>query len=446
MTALQNITANLKASSLRYDEMEGREYVVCPMVMLTEGVHRGSNGPLYYPKGELSKTPAVWNYKPVVVYHPTMNGKPISACDKDVIERQKVGLIMNTTWDKAKGKLRAEAWLEKERLDAVDERILEAVENETMMEVSTGVFTDNERTSGEWNGEKYEEIARNYRADHLALLPDLKGACSIEDGAGLLQINEMSHDTIRMQLASSMRETHGDELWVMDVFSEYFIFEMGGKFFRLSYKLSEDDTLEVSGETEEVRRETVYKTVKGEFLNNSTHSVLRTGETAMKKTELVDSLIANEATQWEKSDRKFLLGQDITTLKKFEPVANEDEEEEDDDASDQVEDDADDLEEDAPKNNTRQNKKKVRKAAKKGASELNLNGEREKELSDLGFLPLVHYKSSNYAVFIGGQTTQKPKTFTDPDAGNVPRWTESSPDRTQASCLYDHSKRRQRLR
>ena len=82
MTALQNITANLKASSLRYDEMEGREYVVCPMVMLTEGVHRGSNGPLYYPKGELSKTPAVWNYKPVVVYHPTMNGKPISACDK----------------------------------------------------------------------------------------------------------------------------------------------------------------------------------------------------------------------------------------------------------------------------------------------------------------------------------------------------------------------------
>ena len=48
-------------------------------------------------------------------------------------------------------------------------------------------------------------------------------------------------------------------------------------------------------------------------------------------------------------------------------------------------------------------------------TEVNLTDEREKELSDLGFLPLVHYKSSNYAVFIGGQTTQKPKTFTDPD-------------------------------
>ncbi|GLQ32886.1 type VI secretion system contractile sheath large subunit [Litoribrevibacter albus] len=49
-------------------------------------------------------------------------------------------------------------------------------------------------------------------------------------------------------------------------------------------------------------------------------------------------------------------------------------------------------------------------------TEVNLTDEREKELSDLGFLPLVHYKNTNYAVFIGSQTTQKPKTFTDPDA------------------------------
>ena len=48
--------------------------------------------------------------------------------------------------------------------------------------------------------------------------------------------------------------------------------------------------------------------------------------------------------------------------------------------------------------------------------EVNLTDEREKELSDLGFLPLVHYKNTNYGVFIGGQTAQKPKTYTDPDA------------------------------
>lgn len=41
---------------------------------------------------------------------------------------------------------------------------------------------------------------------------------------------------------------------------------------------------------------------------------------------------------------------------------------------------------------------------------------REKELSDCGFLPLIHYKNTDYAVFIGGQTTHKPKKQDTPDA------------------------------
>lgn len=48
--------------------------------------------------------------------------------------------------------------------------------------------------------------------------------------------------------------------------------------------------------------------------------------------------------------------------------------------------------------------------------EVNLTDEREKELSDLGFLPLVHYKNTNYGVFIGSQTSQRPKEYTDPSA------------------------------
>ena len=53
-------------------------------------------------------------------------------------------------------------------------------------------------------------------------------------------------------------------------------------------------------------------------------------------------------------------------------------------------------------------------------TEIDLTDEREKELSDLGFLPLVHYKNTDMGVFIGGQTAQKPKTYTDPQAtGNA---------------------------
>ena len=41
---------------------------------------------------------------------------------------------------------------------------------------------------------------------------------------------------------------------------------------------------------------------------------------------------------------------------------------------------------------------------------------REAELGKLGFLPLCHYKNTDYAVFFGGQSCQKPQLYSTPDA------------------------------
>ena len=49
-------------------------------------------------------------------------------------------------------------------------------------------------------------------------------------------------------------------------------------------------------------------------------------------------------------------------------------------------------------------------------TEIAITSRREKELSDLGFLPLCHYKNTDYAVFFGAQTTQKPKKYDRPEA------------------------------
>ena len=49
-------------------------------------------------------------------------------------------------------------------------------------------------------------------------------------------------------------------------------------------------------------------------------------------------------------------------------------------------------------------------------TEVGITDRREAELSGLGFLPLCHYKKTDYAVFFGGQTTQKPKKYDEPDA------------------------------
>lgn len=49
--------------------------------------------------------------------------------------------------------------------------------------------------------------------------------------------------------------------------------------------------------------------------------------------------------------------------------------------------------------------------ALKCPTELAITDRREKELSDLGLIPLVHCKNSDYAAFFGAQSVQKPKKY-----------------------------------
>jgi len=49
-------------------------------------------------------------------------------------------------------------------------------------------------------------------------------------------------------------------------------------------------------------------------------------------------------------------------------------------------------------------------------TEIAITDRREAELSKLGFLPLCHYKNTDYAVFFGAQTSQKPKKYDRPEA------------------------------
>ncbi|MCI0421361.1 MAG: type VI secretion system contractile sheath large subunit, partial [Acidobacteria bacterium] len=49
-------------------------------------------------------------------------------------------------------------------------------------------------------------------------------------------------------------------------------------------------------------------------------------------------------------------------------------------------------------------------------TEVGIPDRREAEFSKLGFLPLCHYKNTDYAVFFGAQTTQEPKKYDRPAA------------------------------
>ena len=327
---LQHLTTNL-SGTVRHDKMEGRDYLVAPMVMLCEGVHAGSKGPLYYSPEEMAKNIATWNYRPVVVYHPTENGAGVSAAaNPETLTKHKVGVIMNTRYKS--GKLLAEAWLEVSRLEEVDSRVLTALEADEMMELSTGLFTDDIPKAGTWNGEDYEVIATNFRPDHLAILPDGKGACSISDGAGLLRLNEaglpewamkaalaagrllMNADKSFGEISESLYKliatggpnTVGDA-WVNDVYDRYFVYSKGGKLFQESYTVDKDGVVALAGDAAEVMRVSSYE------------PVTNAGD-AMLKKQIVDNLITNGG--WSETDRKFLDGLSDDQLSKVAVVRN----------------------------------------------------------------------------------------------------------------------------
>ena len=160
-----------------------KAHLVIPVVMMVEGVHHGSQGPLLHSIDELGKFPESWNGIPVVVYHPEEDGSAVSANSPDIIDKMTVGRVYNTI---VEGKrLKAEVWLDEDKLNLVSCQTLEDINDTKEVEVSLGMFTENEMVAGFYGEEEYAGVARNHRPDHLAILPDQIGACSCADGCGL---------------------------------------------------------------------------------------------------------------------------------------------------------------------------------------------------------------------------------------------------------------------
>jgi len=184
---LNTVTANI-AGDPRYEILNERRHLVVPVTMIVTGVLNGSKGPLFYPTSEISKDPEAWNNTPLVVFHPEEGGEPVSARRPSVLNRQGVGYVFNARV--SKGNLVAEAWFDVDKTRRINSQILRMISNGEPIELSTGLFTDNEPRNGVYNGKDYNFIARNYKPDHLAILPGTSGACSIEDGCGVLIRNK----------------------------------------------------------------------------------------------------------------------------------------------------------------------------------------------------------------------------------------------------------------
>ena len=187
------------ASKARSEKLNGRDYLVAPATLIVPGVLNGSKGALYYPPEETSKDPWAWNGMPLILRHPVgSDGQHVSGRSPGVFDKSGLGWLWNA---KANGKLQGEAWFDVLNVKRADrdlppsQQIFPKLRDGKPIELLTGLWTDNEAAppGSNHNGKPYDFVARNYRPDHVAILPDQTGACSVQDGCGI-SVNQLRQD------------------------------------------------------------------------------------------------------------------------------------------------------------------------------------------------------------------------------------------------------------
>jgi hypothetical protein len=338
-------------------QFNGRDHLVIPVVMMVDGVHRGSMGSLLHVKEELEKYTAAWNGRPVVIQHPQIDGEYVSANLPNVLESEEVGKVFNTRYDAG---LKAEAWLDIEKLKKVSIETYNLIENRNVLEVSIGVFSDVEENVGVYNDTEYEGIARNYRPDHLAILNFTEGACNRGDGCGLgvnkkeenkmdltvytkdtgfqiikngkevtpcdflkyiakegkhsIEVNKLDYtdrlDVIRQKLYS-LEDIKNDVYCYLDtVYDNYFVYKNINTYFKQNYSINLNDDLVLEGEPVQVKKQIDFvpvnniETNKGETMAEKekkpqTEKVEETQVNAevVDREELKKEIMANLATE-----------------------------------------------------------------------------------------------------------------------------------------------------
>lgn len=185
---METLICNISGKTVR-KTLGGRSYLVAPAALIVSGVLNGSHGPILYTEEEYSRNPTAWNHIPIVVNHPYDDNyeppRPVSARTEKVLNEAGIGFLLNS---RSEGKLLSETWFDEIRTRELVPNVANSLDNNEPIELSTGLDMDRVDVAegSVFNGVEYKQLATNYRPDHLAVLPDGIGACSIKDGCGVL--------------------------------------------------------------------------------------------------------------------------------------------------------------------------------------------------------------------------------------------------------------------
>lgn len=177
---VRNGLSHLFGNAYRFVNQGGKEFVVVPGIPLREQVMNN----YLVPAEEIARSVRGWNGIAVSINHPHMNDGSVNVPAPDVAI---IGRFFNARYDEEKKQMTGEYWIElAEAMKYVEgKRVVEAIKSNQILETSTGYWADEEKTAGVFDGRDYQTIHRNLLGDHIAILPETVGACSVKDGCGV---------------------------------------------------------------------------------------------------------------------------------------------------------------------------------------------------------------------------------------------------------------------
>lgn len=304
------LTFNTGGKAVRKSR-DGKSYLVTNGVLITEGVHTGTSGPIFYSQEFIKKVAPKGNDRPVVRDHPVNdNGEYITANEDGVVESSGFGDLKNVTGDSKR--MKAQLWFDEEKTKKLDKKVYNALKKGKPLEVSTGFMLITDDKAGEWNGQKYKASAVDADFDHLAIVTSGKGACDNGKGCGAnitvnctpITNNDTSFSRIASGISEYLYKTFGYNHYVREVYPKFFIYRDGnGDLFKRTYTVNDDGEISIGKDTPvKVKFVQEYRTAdSGKFVGNSSQEV-----PVEKLKKHIDTLVANEASGFTEEDRDFL--------------------------------------------------------------------------------------------------------------------------------------------
>lgn len=175
MSKINNSLSQL-IQNFRNETKDGKSFLVVSGIPLQEQVLNN----YLVPGEEISHFVEAWNGSPITLRHPQQNNGSANVPNPDV---PIIGRFYNVSFDGKR--MTGEYWFDDQLLQTHAPVTRSKIIAGQTVETSTGYWADEENVNGDYGGKAYEIIHRNLRPDHIALLPDEVGACSVQDGCGV---------------------------------------------------------------------------------------------------------------------------------------------------------------------------------------------------------------------------------------------------------------------